>query len=102
MAIKSIMLRFDKFLHETPKAYLIRVGQQEHWMPKKLCRDFITNKKLGGNVSIPAFLYERITGESIENAPICNATFIVEKHKPSRLEPVTPTPDASLIKKSAI
>lgn len=98
MAIKSIMLRFDKFLHETPKAYLIRVGPTEHWLPKKLCRNFITNKKLGGNVSIPAFLYERITGESIEDAPIADADYIVEKHIPERIEPVKITPDASLIK----
>lgn len=95
------MLRFDKFLHETQKAYLIRVGPTEHWLPKKLCRRFITNKKLGGNVSIPAFLYERITGESIEDAPTADADYIIEKHKPERIEPVTPSPDASLIKKSA-
>jgi hypothetical protein len=98
MAIKSIMLRFDKFLHATEKAYLIRVGHAEHWIPKKLCRNFITNKKLGGNVSIPPFLYERITGESIEDAPTGDVDYIVEKHKPARIEPVKTNPDASLIK----
>ncbi len=98
MPIKSIMLRFDKYLHETQKAYLIRVGPTEHWLPKKLCRNFITNSKLGGNVSIPAFLYERITGESIEDAPISDADYIVEKHKPERLEPVISSPEKSLLK----
>jgi len=98
MPIKSLMLRFDKFLHATEKAYLIRVGSTEHWIPKKLCRNFITNKKLGGNVSIPAFLYERITGESIEDAPISDADFIVEKHIPERKEPIKIEADATLIK----
>jgi hypothetical protein len=98
MAIKSIMLRFDKFLHATEKAYLIRIGPAEHWLPKKLCRNFITNKKLGGNVSIPPFLYERITGESIDDAPLADADYIVEKHKPARIEPIISSPDQSLLK----
>jgi hypothetical protein len=96
MAIKSIMLRFDKFLHATEKAYLIRVGHAEHWIPKKLCRNFITNKKLGGNVVIPAFLYERITGESIDDAPLADADVIIERHIPQKLSPIETTADDSL------
>jgi hypothetical protein len=102
MAIKSMMLRFDKFLHETEKAYLIRVGSTEHWLPKKLCRSLITNKKLGGNVQIPSFLYERITGEVVDemNESEINdlATFIIEKHIPERKEPIKSEIDKTLLR----
>jgi hypothetical protein len=93
--ITSVLLRFDKYLHETERAYLIRVGNTEHWLPKKLCRKFITNKKLGGNVTIPSFLYERITGEQpIEE----DAETIIEKHVPKQIEPTDTLPDAELIR----
>lgn len=98
MEIKSVMLRFDKYLHATDKAYLIRVGNSEHWLPKKLCRNFITNKKLGGNVSIPTFLYEKITGIALENIATSDADYIIEKHIPVKKEPIKTFPDASLIK----
>ena len=98
MSIKSVMLRFDKFLHETPKAYLVRIGSEETWLPKKLCRNFITNKKLGGNVSIPTFLYEKITGIQAEEIPTMDADYIVEKHIPNKLEPINTNADASLIR----
>lgn len=96
--IKSIMLRFDKYLYETQKAYLIRIGHTEHWIPKKLCRDFVTNQKLGGNVSIPAFLYERITGQSIEDANPLDADYIITKHIPAPLSPIDSKPNAELTK----
>lgn len=84
--IKSAMLRFDKYLHATEKAYLLRIGYSEHWLPKKLCRNFILNKKLGGNVTVPAFLYERITGSPPE---ISDAETIIHHHTPAPLNPVT-------------
>lgn len=93
--ITNVLLRFDKYLHETSKAYLIRVGTKEHWLPKKLCRKFITNKKLGGNVTIPTFLYERITGQLPTEA---DAETIIEKHVPVRIEPTNTQPDAGLIR----
>lgn len=88
LQIKSVMLRFDKFLHETDKAILIRIHDQEHWLPKKLCRNFVTNKKLGGNVTVPAFLYERITGITHDDIPIGDADTIIEHHVPDKVEPV--------------
>ena len=98
MPIKSVMLRFDKFLHDTGKAYLLRVGYTEHWLPKKLCRNLIINKKLGGNVSIPTFLYERITGIAADDIPHADADFIIEKHIPERKEPIITQPDKTLMK----
>lgn len=96
--IKSIMLRFDKFLHETEKAYLIKVGYTEHWMPKKLSWNLTVNKKLGGHLTVPVWLYEKVTGIKIEDVPETDATLIVEKHIPDRKEPIKTEVDASLIK----
>lgn len=98
MSIKSVMLRFDKFLHETQKAYLVRIGYEEIWLPKKLCRKFITNQKLGGNVTIPTFLYTKITGIEPKNIPTNDADYIVEKHIPEKLKPININADASLIR----
>lgn len=58
--IKSVRIQFDKLLHDTGKAILIRIYGQEHWIPKKLCRNLVTNNKLGGNVCIPTFIAERM------------------------------------------
>ena len=58
--ITSVKIKFDKFKHDTGKAILISINHQEHWIPKKLCRNLIINKKLGGNVSIPTFIAEKI------------------------------------------
>lgn len=96
--INRVMLRFDKFLHATERAYLIRIGCLEHWIPKKLCRNFITNNKLGGNVSIPTFLYEKITGVEAEDIPIGDADFIIEKHVPEKIDATKTEPDADLIR----
>lgn len=96
--ITSIMLRFDKYYHDTPKAYLVRIGSSEHWLPKKLCRKFTLNAKLGGHVTVPAFLYERITGESIEDAPLGDADTIIEKHIPQPVAPVETEPHKELLK----
>jgi|688.fasta_scaffold45299_4 hypothetical protein len=93
MKIAKILLRFDKHLHTTQKAFLIRIGLSDVWLPKKLCSKFITNKKLGGNVVIPAFLYERITGKP---APIEDAQTIIEKHVPVKIELKELPPDAEL------
>lgn len=65
--VKSVNIKFDKFLHDTDKAILIRINGDELWIPKKLCRKLTTNKKLGGHVCIPSFFAEKI-GISIENS----------------------------------
>jgi len=61
MQIKSVSIKFRKLLHETDKAILVRLmNNKEHWIPKKLCRKLVVNKKLGGNVHIPAFFYKKM------------------------------------------
>jgi hypothetical protein len=64
--IKSVNIKFEKLLHDTGKAILVRINREEYWLPKKLCRKLIINKKLGGNVCIPTFIAERI-GLAIED-----------------------------------
>lgn len=98
MAVKSAIIKFEKLLHQTDRAYLIQVHNKEHWIPKKLCRNFITNKKLGGNVSIPVFLYERITGIPVGEIDLKDATCIVEVHVPQKVLKKEITLNEQLIK----
>ncbi len=58
--VTSIKLTFNKLIHDTGKAILINLNGSEIWLPKKLCRKLITNKKLGGSVCIPVFFAEKI------------------------------------------
>ncbi len=92
------MLRFDRFHHDTGRAYLIQIGSTEHWVPKKLAWNLTINKKLGGHITVPGWLYEKITGEKLEDISINDATLIVEKHVPIRIEPIKTIADATLIK----
>lgn len=93
--IKSVRIKFEKMLHDTGKAILIRVNGSEHWIPKKLCRNLIINKKLGGNVCVPTFIIEKI-GLNIED---CEVDFEIIHHKPKKVNfDPNQTPDESLIK----
>lgn len=48
----TIKIKFDKLLHDTGKAILVRIGRQEHWLGKFMIDHWATNKKLGGWVVI--------------------------------------------------
>jgi hypothetical protein len=91
MQINTIRLKFDKLKAETPKAYLLQIGNEEHWLPKKLCWRLITNKKLGGNCVLPAWFYEKVTGIQLsdldEADQIQLAETIIEHHKPAIITP---------------
>jgi len=95
MAIKSVRIQFDKLMGETPKAYLLRFNNEQFWFPKSKCWSIVINKKLGGNVAIPAWLYKEKFGEEPETDI---AETIIEKHVPERKEPVKIEANASLIK----
>lgn len=56
---KSLNVSFDKLLHDTGKAILVKVNGKKHWFPKKLCRNLHLSHKLSGSVSLPIFLVER-------------------------------------------
>lgn len=98
--IKSIKIKFDKYVHETPRAYLVKFMQQEIWLPKKLCRGFaVHGNDMHGVVSIPTFLYEKITGETVDeefNSHYAESDWIVTKHKPEKIEPIKSEANAEL------
>ena len=91
--IKAARIKFDKLKGETPKAYLIQIQGEEHWIPKSQCRNFTTNKKLGGHVELPSFIINRmydIDINQMEDLPDnIKPTYIVTKHEPAKVEPIT-------------
>lgn len=84
------MIRFDKLLGETPKAYLIKVCNKQSWLPKSMCKNFITNKKLGGNVELPTFIINNIIeGDINKHCPnFITPKWIVEHHTPEKIDPL--------------
>ncbi|WP_220761706.1 hypothetical protein [Flavobacterium sp. UMI-01] len=85
------MIRFDKLLGETPKAFLLLFRDGERWVPKSQCKRFITNKKLGGNVILPTFIINDIVGHDINekgfDETLITPDWVVEHHTPDRVEP---------------
>lgn len=90
--IRAARIKFDKHVGETPRAYLIRIGNDEHWIPKSLCQRFRTNNQLKGSVELPAFIINRmfdIDINKIEELPDhIKPTWIVEHHEPTKIEPL--------------
>ena len=83
------IIRFDKLLYDTGRAYLFEIGGQEVWIPVKLCRHLhITGKRLlngrttHGTVHIPEFKYEEIAKQTNVEAW---DSIVIEHHTP---EPV--------------
>lgn len=98
----NIYIKFDKLLAKTAKAYRLRWNGQEFWIPKALCRQFITNNKLGGNCYIAAFKYEEITGIKLDDMPKGEvdelSDVVIERHIPVKIEPKNILPYASLVR----
>lgn len=92
--VKSVRIKFDKFLHDTGKAILVRLNGAEHWIPKKLCRNLIVNNKLGGNVCVPTFIAGRI-GLDIDD---CSPDIEVIHHIPGKADKNKIEHDDSLFK----
>lgn len=69
MRIPKITIKFDSFLWETEKAYLIVYEGREMWLPKSICSNLqITGKRLlngtagQGTLNIAPFKYQEMTG----------------------------------------
>lgn len=92
--IKSVRVKFDKLLHDTGKAILVRINGCEHWIPKKLCRNLIVNNKLGGNVCIPTFIVEQIALDIND----CNPDIEVIHHIPQKEDKAKIKHDEALFK----
>jgi hypothetical protein len=90
--IKSARVKFDKLKGETPKAFLIQIQGEEHWIPKSMCQRFTTNNKLGGHVELPAFIINRMFDIDINEMEILpdniKATWVVEHHEPTKIDPL--------------
>ena len=91
--IKAARIKFDKLKGETPRAFLIQIGREEHWIPKSQCQRFTTNNKLGGHVELPVFIINRmfdIDINKMENLPDnIQPSWIVENHIPEKKIPLT-------------
>jgi len=93
--VTRVRVQFDRHLAETLNAYLFKIGTKEYWLPKKLCSGLVVNKKLGGNVSIPSWLYKEKFGEE----PLDEiAEITVVHHVPEKIDAVKTEADDSLIK----
>ncbi|MBN2747361.1 MAG: hypothetical protein JXR34_11605 [Bacteroidales bacterium] len=103
--IKSVKIKFTKYVAETPKAYLVKYNYSEVWLPKSLCRNFaVHGNDMHGVAEITSFLFEKITGvnpnETDKDLCDYNAvpSWTIEKHVPERIEPKEIQADANLIK----
>lgn len=83
--IERVLVRFEKYYGETPYAFLVLIGNKEYWFPWSKIRNFILNKKLGGNFECPCWLYKEKFGEEPHESLF---TLKIEKHIPEKLNPV--------------
>jgi hypothetical protein len=83
--IKTVRIKFDKLLGQTSRAYLLKINGAEMWFPSRFCRNFIINKKLGGNTVIPAWLFKEKFGYEPEES---EAETIIIHHVPELIEKV--------------
>lgn len=82
--ITRVIIKFDKFYHDTGRAILVQYMNKKHWIPKKLCRNITVNKKLGGHVSVPSFFYEEMGYEVTDE--IADKTVV--HHIPKNKKPI--------------
>lgn len=93
--ITRVKVKFDKLYGQTERAYLLLINNTEMWFPRRFCWYFVLNKKLGGHMVIPTWLYKEKFGCDPE---IEDAATIVEHHVPERIEPIEIEPDKNLVK----
>jgi len=92
MQVKEVMIRFDRFYHDTGRAILVGIAGSEHWLPKKMCRNIVINKKLGGNVRIPTWLCDEKGIQWSDE----DGTFSIHHHVPEKKNATKIDPDESL------
>lgn len=62
MRIPRIKFEFDYFERETEKAYLLKVGESLHWLPKSICSELTLTKGMSGWLNIAPFKWQELTG----------------------------------------
>lgn len=94
MIIKSVRIKFDKLLHDTVKAILVSIGNNEHWLGHFMINNLIVNKKLGGHFSIsPKICDEKGIYYDEDMVDV-----YIEKHIPEKIKNKNIAPDDSLIR----
>lgn len=95
--LNYIQIQFDKLHADTGKAILISFYSKEIWIPKKLTKNLVVNKKLGGNVAVADFFFDKMQKEC-EYIRVLNEDFYkVEHHIPAPKEKVN-TYDSELFR----
>lgn len=92
--IKSVRIKFDKLLHDTGRAILVSISNNEYWLGYFMFNRLVVNKKLGGHFSIsPKICDEKgiFYDESMVDV-------YIEKHIPEKIKNKNITPDDSLIR----
>jgi len=79
--IKRVRIKFDKLLHDTGKAILIRISNKEYWLGHYMCTDLVVNKKLGGHVSISVNICKEKGIYYNEDM----ADYIITRHVPKKI-----------------
>lgn len=89
--MSDILIKFDRLLADTGRAYLLEIRGKELWIPVKLCRHLhITGKMLmngtatHGTVCIPQFKYDEIIQSGVDVT--ATETTTIERHTPARIE----------------
>lgn len=93
--IKDVRISFDKLITMLPKSYLIRIGNQEYWLPRRMVKQLRTKNNLSGSCTIPTWLYVEKFGQQ---PPEDIAETIVEKHVPQPIKPIQTEADDTLIR----
>jgi hypothetical protein len=101
MEIKKIRIRFDRYIHQTGKAYLLEYEGKRHWLSKKICWNvMVAGNDLHAWAEVPPFIFKELTGKDIDEVAkdygekelreyfgvIIHTR--VEKHKPEKVSPV--------------
>lgn len=101
MIIKTVKVRFNRYICETAKAYHLSYRGNKIWIPKKICWDLIVaGNDLHAWATIPAWKFKEITGNDIDNLYQdygtkglrerfdCQVGTTIEHHIPEKIEPI--------------
>lgn len=100
MTIKTVKIRFNRYICETDKAYCLEYRRRKLWIPKKICWDLsVAGNDLHAWAILPTWKAEEIIGNNIEDLYnaygerdlrerfSCQIGTVIEHHKPDKLTP---------------
>lgn len=86
--LSYVQIKYDKIHADTGRAILLRFDNKEIWIPKKLTKNLVVNKKLGGNVAVADFFFEKMIKECEWIVVLNNEYYKIEHHIPTPKEKV--------------